>query len=96
MGPAEICGPSLQKSRAYHLLPFVEEVFSLKFEDSPDYNKLRFLLQKVLLDQNISPGTKFDWIKEQNIQKPQVHDKGKGIINKCIDSLKNRYNSSGL
>ena len=50
MRPAEICGPSLKKSRAYYLLPFVEEVFSLKFEDSPDYNKLRFLLQKIFLD----------------------------------------------
>ena len=45
----------------------MKEVFSLQFEDKPDYEKLRFYLVKILLDINEAPSTEYDW----NIGIPQ-------------------------
>ena len=49
MGVRDLCGNSQSQSIAYCLTPFVEEVMKLKFHEDPDYNKLRFLLEVVLL-----------------------------------------------
>ena len=38
---------------------------SYGFEETPDYEKLRFYLEKVLLDQKITPSKKYDWMSEQ-------------------------------
>ena len=38
-----------------HMIPFAKEVLSLDFFDKPNYNKLRFLLEKNLLDKNMVP-----------------------------------------
>ena len=62
MGPDEICGLHASESPAFKLKPFVSEVFKLKFEELPDYDRLRFLLQKSLLNENCVPGKEFDWI----------------------------------
>ena len=47
------------------LLPFFRIVFNLKFEEKPDYDKLKFMLIKTLLDSNQTPDKKFDWIKSK-------------------------------
>lgn len=62
MGTADLCGSSAFESRAFHISAFVDEAMSYKFEESPDYNKLRFLLEKVLLDKKITPSKKYDWM----------------------------------
>ena len=33
----------------------------MKFDEKPDYSKLRFQLTKILLDIEIVPSKKFDW-----------------------------------
>ena len=43
------------------LYDFAQEIYSLEFKEKPDYAKLRFLLTKVLLDQDLAPSNKFDW-----------------------------------
>lgn len=43
------------------MILFAEEVYKIGFEDKPNYNYLRFLLQKNLMDQNTSPNMKFEW-----------------------------------
>jgi hypothetical protein len=48
------------------LLPFVEEVFSYKFKETPDYAKLKFLLLKVLLADDKNPDLAFDWSQIPN------------------------------
>ena len=43
------------------LLPFFKEVFSLRFTQRPDYDKLRFMLLKIMLEINQTPDHKYDW-----------------------------------
>ena len=50
--PIEICKESEESRR---LITFVEEVDGLRFQDEPNYQKLKFMLVKVLLDQNETP-----------------------------------------
>ena len=37
------------------LIPFITEVNNLSFDEQPDYNKLKFMLVKILLDQDELP-----------------------------------------
>ena len=46
--PAQLCNS--EESRL--LLPFIEEIFSYRFDHTPQYDKLRFCLLKILLEQN--------------------------------------------
>ena len=43
------------------LKPVLEYAYSLGFEEEPDYTKLKFLLKKILLDEEVVPHFKFDW-----------------------------------
>lgn len=43
------------------LLPLAEYIYSLKFEEEPNYGKIKFLLAKVLLDNEKIPDMVFDW-----------------------------------
>jgi hypothetical protein len=54
---------NLCKNKAAPLLPFMKEVFSYKFEETPNYAKLRQLLVCILLKKNIVPTKCFDWSK---------------------------------
>ena len=65
MGVKELCGTSQSQSLTYCLKPFVQEIMKLKFHEEPDYNKLRFLLEVVLLKQSIPPDRNFDWTPER-------------------------------
>ena len=65
METKDLCGANEEESRAFHISQFVQEIMDYKFEETPDYNKLRFLLEKVLLDKRIIPNKKYDWISEQ-------------------------------
>lgn len=58
MTPKQICVGNSRK-----LLPFTQEVFKLKFKEKPNYSKLKFLLSKVLLANDVSPNLIFDWSK---------------------------------
>ena len=37
-------------------------IYALKFDEEPDYSKLRFTLQRCLLERNLVPNKEFDWI----------------------------------
>ena len=50
-----LCGENFSQSRAYLVKPFVREVMSYKFSEAPNYEKLKFLLEKSLLDRKIIP-----------------------------------------
>ena len=43
------------------LIPFLNECFSYRFADPPNYDKLRFLLMKILLDNDEMADNQFDW-----------------------------------
>lgn len=47
----------LSKPRIQILIPILEEAYTYSFEQKPNYNKLIFLLQKILLCQNLTPSS---------------------------------------
>mmetsp|Transcript_3306 Transcript_3306/g.5491 ORF Transcript_3306/g.5491 Transcript_3306/m.5491 type:complete len:198 (+) Transcript_3306:786-1379(+) len=48
-------------SRAACLLEFAAEVFQLKFDDEPDYDRLRSILESVVLQNGGQVDFKYDW-----------------------------------
>ena len=48
-----------------HMVPFAKEIFSIGFKEKPNYSKLRFLLEKNLLDKNMVPNNIYDWNKSK-------------------------------
>ena len=50
------------------LLPFIKLVYDLKFEQKPDYDKLKFMLTKILLDSNKIPDKQYDWMKTRTLK----------------------------
>ena len=55
-----------KKYKSLHLIPFAKEIFNIGFKEKPNYKKLRFLLEKNLLDQNMVPNKQYDWNKDLN------------------------------
>ena len=51
----DLCGTSVEETRAYVLHPLVSEVMTYSFEDAPNYEKLKFILEKVLLERSVVP-----------------------------------------
>jgi len=47
------------------LIPFADKIFALGYKEKPNYDELRFLLKKNLLDQNIVPNKYFDWNEKE-------------------------------
>ena len=57
MTPELLC----ESQEAKILQPFIENIFNLEFDEAPDYDKLRFLLLKGILDLNETPSKEYDW-----------------------------------
>jgi len=60
--PEGLCGDAVSKPVTHKLTDFVKEVWSIQFTEAPNYNKLRFLLTKALLDVGKVPNKDYDWI----------------------------------
>jgi len=58
----ELCGTASENPETHKLLAFVEEVMGLAYAEEPNYNKLRFLLTKALLDAGSVPNKQYDWL----------------------------------
>jgi hypothetical protein len=67
MTPRKLCMKYLDSDKLYH---FACEVFNYDFSEVPDYSKLRFLLCKILLAQEVIPDSNFVWsfIKKHSSQ----------------------------
>ena len=63
MSPEEICPTSDSKQ----FLGYIKEVYSLKFDEEPNYNKLNFLLAKILMNNNQIPDNVFEWNMNLNL-----------------------------
>jgi hypothetical protein len=57
LSPELLC----ESPEAKILQPFIQEIFNLGFEETPDYDKLRFYLVKGVLDLNETPNKEYDW-----------------------------------
>ena len=58
MEPKQFCA----LSGTEYFLDFAESIYALKFDEKPNYNHLRFLLQKNLMNKDMFPNKDFDWI----------------------------------
>ena len=43
------------------MISFIDEIFKLRFDEKPNYDKLKFNLVKILLDLNQTPNKVYDW-----------------------------------
>ena len=66
---------------AEFLLPFVEQILCLEFDETPKYGKLRFTLEKMLLDKNVVPNKQFDWCRDSDLQGVVVRMMSNGSYN---------------
>ena len=57
--------------------------YNLEYEERPDYNRLRFMFKKILLDKNFVPWNKFDW--SANLRKIEKYDQNNSLrsISSC-------------
>ena len=51
------------------MIDFAEYIYGLKFEEEPNYNFLRFMLTKNLIDENQFPNLEFDWTQKIKLGK---------------------------
>jgi hypothetical protein len=65
MRPKDIC-PSFESQQ---MLPFIQEIYSLRFDEEPNYSKLNFLLVKVLMNHNLVPDNQYEWNNQQPCNK---------------------------
>ena len=56
----------LCKKRALPLLPLLDYVYSLDFEQEPNYGKMRHILVSILIEQNKVPTKMFEWSQWRN------------------------------
>ena len=61
MSVQDLCGKSSIESQAFLLTDFVKNIMSLKFEEEPNYGKLKFFLTKALLETGDVPNKEHDW-----------------------------------
>jgi len=45
---------------------YTEAVYNLKFDEEPDYKYLKFLFQRNLMDKDMIPDWKFDWVDKKS------------------------------
>jgi len=57
--PKDLC-----KDKSDCLYPLAKYVYKLNFKEEPNYDKMKFLLEKELLDLSYIPGPLFDWSLE--------------------------------
>ena len=62
------------------MIPFANTVYSLKFDDLPDYSHLCFMLTKCLLEKNMVPNKEFDWSTEKSIKFKQKLSKRQSLL----------------
>ena len=49
------------QGKASFLTEVLHHAYEIKFEEQPNYDKIRFLLKKILLDQDVVPVVPFVW-----------------------------------
>ena len=54
--PRDLC-----KNKCSFLFPLCHYIYQLSFKDEPNYMRMRYYLEKVMMDMNCRPGRNFDW-----------------------------------
>lgn len=78
--PEMLCAESDEGKR---LQPFLEDIFKLDYEQTPNYDKLRFTLVKGLLNLNETPNKEFDWnveyLKSKKVEQASHNSEDEGM-----------------
>ena len=69
------------------LLPFLTYAYNLEYEERPDYQQLKFMLKKVLMDRDLVVENRFDWSLRhgEEFQKLDPNDKHSSMSSCNID-----------
>jgi hypothetical protein len=43
------------------LKPLLSYAYDLEYDEQPDYGRVKFYFQKILMDEDLYPNGKFDW-----------------------------------
>lgn len=65
--PTELCGEFDKTPDTHRLLEFVQEIYSIHFKDEPNYEKLKFILRRAILEAGDIPNNQYDWIKPSRL-----------------------------
>lgn len=69
--PKKFCS----SSECDYFIEFAELIYDLRFDEKPEYGKLRFILEKNLMDVDLYPSRVFDWtIKIKNGDFNSIND----------------------
>ena len=67
-------------NKAEIFFPILKILYSYEYEDEPEYNKIVFMFEKMLLDLNITPSqTNLEWVKEE------ANNRTRFVSNESID-----------
>jgi hypothetical protein len=60
------------------LVPILTEAYKYKYNEQPNYAKLRFMLEKILMERDQAPNTKMSWFADRKINEsiklPEIND----------------------
>lgn len=45
---------------------FLEEAYSYGFEEKPNYSKLKLMIEKMLMDEDVVPNKQYSWVWDNN------------------------------
>ena len=65
------------------LYPLLKYAYDLKFTDEPNYSKIRFDLQNLLMKKRYVPDGKYDWSLEQFEKFKRIDDDDNSSISSC-------------
>jgi len=46
------------------LKPLLSYAYDLEYDEQPDYGRVKFYFQKILMDEDFYPDKKFDWSQD--------------------------------
>ena len=66
------------------LYPLLKYTYSLEYDDKPDYEYIRFMFTKIILDHGFLPDQKFDWSFEDGGDYQMIDDEDRhSSISSC-------------
>ena len=76
------CSPLelFKDSFSRQLVPLLEEASSLEFSEKPNYGKLKFLLEKILLENDKVPNSQYSFLGPPSIRHDEKDNSGRDEI----------------
>ena len=75
------------------LLPVMRYAYDLEFDERPDYERIKFMLRKILIKRDFVPDRVFDWSLRSGMQFARInHNENHSSISSC--DIKSRETTS--